>query len=96
MTRSKVHDPLLWSQIQRILREELSAADVVRGPDGELTIVDGIVRGDLSEGTGDGCPGVVVEDLRISWAELGRALMAYQGCKIRIEVEEEGAADEEE
>jgi hypothetical protein len=96
VTRSKTHDPLLWAQIQRILREELSAADAVRGPGGELTIVDGIVRGELTEGTGDGCPGVAVEDLKISWVELGRALMAYQGLKIRIEVEEVAASDEEE
>ena len=91
MTRSKTDDPRLWGEIQRILREELSTtADLVRGADGTLTIVDGIVRGELADGPAEEGPDVVVgADLRISWSELGRTLRPFKGYKIRIEVDED-------
>lgn len=79
-----------WGEIRKKVRGFLSQRDVVRGPDGGLTILNERVRGQLTSGEADddGCPHVLVDDLVLSWAELGRLLMPYEGFAVRIEIDE--------
>lgn len=80
-----------WGEIRRKIRAFLSQRDVVRGPDGDLTILNDRIRGQLTDGEAgeDDCPDVLVDDMVLSWADVGRLLRPYAGFKIRIEVGED-------
>ncbi len=74
------------------IRARLAACDLVRDPDnGRLQLLTGLVRAQLTTDPErpDGPPAVLVDELRISWEELGSILSAYEGFGLEIEVKQE-------
>ncbi len=75
----------LWDRI----RVRLATRDLARDPDnGRLQLLTGDLRAQLTTDPErpDGPPAVLIDDLRLSWEELGLLLSAYEGFALNVRV----------
>ena len=80
-----------WGELRQRIRRRLALRHVVRGATGKLEILADVIRGQLDEaGPDEVGPGVVVDDLRLRWEEVGELLAANVGFGVRIEITEPG------
>ncbi len=75
-----------WGEIRDKIRARLSQRDIARGPDGELRVLHNRIRAQLIGRTDEGTPLVFVDDLELTWNELGALLAMYEGSGLRIEI----------
>jgi hypothetical protein len=78
-----------WGEIRKRIRERLATRSVVRDEHGRLELVGDVLRGQIGQGQG-GMPSVVVDDLELSWEEVGALLQPCVGFGLRIEIHEPG------
>lgn len=76
-----------YGELRVLIREYLSQRDLVRDQGGELQDLHRVIRAQIAS-TGVGCevPVLLVDDLEVTWQELGQLLMTYEGFKVRIEI----------
>ncbi|MFH1469097.1 MAG: hypothetical protein ABIO70_32215 [Pseudomonadota bacterium] len=93
--RARFHegvDPVPWGRLRNAIARRIATRDLVTDPDhGGLHLLTGLIRAQLvpDPADPDGPPAVLVDDLRLSWAQLGRVLSTCEGWGLRIEVTEE-------
>jgi hypothetical protein len=77
-----------WGGMREALRNRLAQRDLARDPrSGRLEILTGVVRAQIGFAGDEGAgPPVLVDDLELSWVELGRLLASYEGWHLRIEI----------
>jgi hypothetical protein len=83
---------LPWGELRQHIRARLAQRDVVRTRDGKLQMLNQLVRGQITSTdaqTGEG-PSVLVDDLELSWEELGQLLNSYEGWHFRLELQDAG------
>ena len=82
-----------WGEIRSRIRTRLAQRSLVHGPDG-LELLTDVIRGQIaeSEDKEDESVSVVIDDLELSWAALGRLLRSHVGFGFRLEIH--GAGEE--
>jgi len=65
-------------EIRKRIRERLATRSVVRDEHGRLELLGDVVRGQIGEGQGS-MPSLVVDDLELSWEEVGALLQSCVG-----------------
>ena len=76
-----------YGEIRDRIRKRLSQRDVVRDPQsGRLEDLHGVIRAQFDEYDDDHMPMLLVDDMRISWRDLGRLLERYNGWGLRIQI----------
>ena len=76
--------------MRRRIRERLAERDIVRDEAGRLQLLRDLVRGQLTESEDGEAPAVLVDDLVLSWDELGALLLPLVGFGLRIEIHDPG------
>ncbi len=80
-----------YGEIRDRIRERLSQRDIVRdSQSGKLENLHNLIRAQLDEYDDDRTPMLLVDDMRISWRDLGRLLERYNGWGLRIQICESG------
>lgn len=74
-----------WGEIRKRIRERLARRDLVADEHGRLVLVADGLRGQLTWSEEDG-PALIVDDVILSWDEVGRLLEAYEGFGVRLEI----------
>ena len=77
-----------WGQMRDRIRERLSQRDLVRDADGGLHCLNRLIRGQISDRDHEetGTPVLLIDDMEITWDELGQLLMVYSGWGLRLEI----------
>jgi len=83
-------EPPPWGELRRRIQSRLAERHVVHDPSGVLTTLTNVIRGQLDEGEEEGIPALLVDDLRLTWDQLGQLLMPVVGFGIRIEIHDPG------
>jgi hypothetical protein len=86
---------LAWGEMREKIRRRLAQRDVVRTPEGKLVMLTHLVRGQVastSSTRGERGPRVLVDDMEISWEELGRLLECYEGWHFRLDIKDASEA----
>ena len=78
-----------WGEIRKQIRERLARRELVRDEAGRLNLLTDVLRGQLTYGDGAG-PAFIVDDVVLSWEELGAFLESYEGFGLRIEIHDPG------
>jgi hypothetical protein len=74
------------------IRQRLATRDLAQDPDdGSLQILTGDIRAQITSSTTDphDLPAVLIDDLELSWEDLGRLLSAYEGFGLQIRITDE-------
>ena len=79
-----------WGEMRKRIRERLAERHIVRDEAGRLHILRDLIRGQLTESEDGVTPSLLVDDLVLTWEELGELLMPCVGFGLRIEVHEVG------
>lgn len=81
-----------WGEIRHRIRARLAEKHVVRDGAGTLHLLRALVRGQLTDGDDADCraPCVIVDDLVVTWDQLGELLSSHIGFGIRVEIHEPG------
>jgi hypothetical protein len=80
-----------WGEMRQRIRERLAQRHVVVDATGELQVLHSIIRGQLTDGDPEEeVLSVVVDDLLISWEQLGQLLRQYSGFGLRLQIHEPG------
>lgn len=85
--------PPRWFEMRNQIRERLAHRHIVRMGDGRLEMLSNKIRGQMVDNGRDDAdaePVVVVDDMTLTWTELGRILSRYAGWGLRLEVTESG------
>jgi hypothetical protein len=95
MERIQPDAPLPYGELRTRIRARLAQRDLVREPrTKELTMLTRLIRGQIEsppEGRlAESLPCLRVDDLVVSWEDLGRMLMTFEGWGLRIEVRDCG------
>jgi hypothetical protein len=78
-----------WWDIRRKIAKRLATRDVVRDPDtGNLEILNMLIRARVGAQGKDG-PEMLVDDLAITWEELGKVLQTYEGWSVKIKISDD-------
>jgi hypothetical protein len=77
-------EPPPWGELRRRMRASLAKRYVVRDLAGTLVMLHDRIRGQLDED--DDRPALLVDDLRLTWDELGDVLLPMVGFNICIEI----------
>lgn len=85
-------EPEPWGPMRTLIRERLSQRDIVRDAKGKLHLLRRTVRAQLSDRDSmeTGLPTLLVDDLELTWDELGELLAPFAGFGLRIEIRECG------
>lgn len=75
-----------WGEMRDKVREHLSRRDVVIDPKGQLQILHRTIRAQIGDLDDDEMPVLLIDDLEISWEDLGRLLRSHTGWNLRIEI----------
>jgi hypothetical protein len=76
-----------YGAMRDLIRERLSQRDLVRDPDtGKLENTRRVVRAQLHSGPDGTDPTLIVDDLQLTWRELGQVLARYSGFGLRIQI----------
>jgi hypothetical protein len=82
----------LYHKLYERIKRALNRKHIER-VEGELRITDaGVVRGQIScADTTDGrIPCLIIDGKEVSWDELGRMLMTYEGFQFKLEIKDSG------
>jgi len=79
-----IDGPEPWGELRTRIRQRLSQRDVVRDEHGRLEILNGLVRAQIT--SRDGEPSFLVDDMELTWDEIGSLLTSYEGWGLRIEI----------
>lgn len=84
----KVGEAQPWGEMRDRIREHLSRRDVVRDAAGRLQLLHRRIRAQISETDQETEPklSLRVDDLELSWEELGDLLRSHVGWNLRIEI----------
>ncbi len=82
-------------ELRARIAKRLSERHVVRDADGHLHLAGDVLRGQITCAPGspldeEGLPILLVDDVELSWLEVGRLLMTYEGFGCRLEIREAG------
>lgn len=94
--RADADGRLPYGEIRERIRSRLSERSVARDPDtGRLEILNRTVRCQITDENVDrddeaSGPNLYVDDQLITWTDLGRMLVSYNGFGLRIEVRDPG------
>ena len=88
---ARADEPPPWGEVRSRIRTRLAQRSVVHGPDG-LELLTDVVRGQITEpeDRDEESVSVVIDDLELSWAALGRLLRSHVGFGFRLEIHEAG------
>ncbi len=77
-----------WGRMREALRTRLAQRDLAQDPrSGRLEILARVLRAQIGfAGHEEDGPPLLVDDLELSWADLGRLLSSYEGWHLRIEI----------
>ena len=76
-----------WGDMRDHIRDRLSQRDLVRDKTGKLDNIRNVIRAQIHDLDSDrSAPMLVVDDMRITWDELGQVLMPYSGWGLRIQI----------
>lgn len=79
-----------WGELRERIRSRLCQRDIVPEDRGELEILNQLVRAQISDTGRSGerrdTPILYVDDMELTWEDLGRALMTYSGWGLRLEI----------
>jgi len=81
-----------WGSMRDKIRERLSQRDLVRDEKGKLQDLRRVIRAQLSDEdrTDSGTPVLLIDDMKVTWEELGEYLMTYSGWGLRLEIRDCG------
>jgi hypothetical protein len=79
-----------WGEMRRRIQERLSERHIVRDEAWRLQLLRDLIRGQLTEREDGVTPSLRVDDLVLTWEELGKLLMPSVGFGLRVEVHEPG------
>ncbi len=80
-----------WGEMRRRIRQRLAQRHVVRNAQGRLEVLADVIRGQVDEsGPDETGPGLFVDDLRLTWEEIGELLSSNVGFGVRIEITDPG------
>lgn len=79
-----------WGAMRIRIRDRLARKHIVRDKAGKLHILGDVVRAQIRDDGETGLPTVVVDDLVITWKELGELLLERSGFGIRLAISEPG------
>lgn len=79
-----------WGRMREALRARLAQRDLARNPRSDrLEILAKVVRAQIGfAGDPEDGPPVLVDDLALSWVDLGRLLASYEGWHLRLEIKD--------
>jgi hypothetical protein len=79
-----------WGRMRELLRARLARRDLASDPrSGRLEILTNVVHAQVGFATEeDGGPPLFIDDLELSWVDLGRLLASYEGWHLRIEIKD--------
>jgi hypothetical protein len=75
--------------MRELIRERLSRRDLVKTKNG-LEMLTRTIRGQIGEAASGETPSVLIDDLEVTWDELGQLLRSYAGFGLRLEIREAG------
>jgi hypothetical protein len=85
-------EPPPYGEIREKIADRLSTRDIVRDPEsGDRQVLNGLIRAQITcdlEGDVE-VPLLIVDGEQITWEELGRLLMTYEGWGLHIKITEE-------
>ncbi len=73
-----------WGEIRKRIRERLARRDLVQDEDGRLVLVADGFRGQLT--WSDDGVALIIDDVILSWDEVGQLLAAHEGFALHIEI----------
>lgn len=81
-----------YGELRTRLRKRLAERSLVRDARGVLHLLQDSLRGQLAEGAAEeeGSPRVLVDDMELTWEELGRLLAPHVGFGLRLSVHDAG------
>ena len=80
-----------YAEMRRVIRARLAERSIAKSGDAGWQVLSDVVRGQLREADDDQeGPNVVVDDVELTWAELGRVLMEHVGFGLRMVITDEG------
>jgi hypothetical protein len=74
-----------WGAIRKRIRERLARRDLTRDENGRAILVADALRGQLTWSPEEGLA-VIIDDVVLSWDEVGRLLECYEGFDLRLEI----------
>lgn len=87
----RIEDPPPYGELRDHIRERLSQRDLVRHPrTGKLENLRRTIRAQVHDTADDGELLLTVDDMQITWRELGEVLAPYCGWGLRIQICEYG------
>jgi hypothetical protein len=76
-----------YGQMRDLIRERLSQRDLIRNPETRrLENTRRTVRAQIHSGPEGTDPTLIVDDLQLTWRELGQVLARYGGFGLRLEI----------
>lgn len=85
-------EPPPYGEIREKIEERLATRDLVRDPNsGNLVVLNGLIRAQITcdPDSGSEFPLFLIDGEEITWEEMGRLLMTYEGWGLRIKITEE-------
>lgn len=81
-----------WGAMRDKIRERLSQRDLVRDEEGKLRDLRRVIRAQLSDEdrADSGTPVLLIDDMKVTWEDLGEYLMTYAGWGLRLEIRDCG------
>lgn len=84
-----------WGEMRDLVQSRLCQRDVVRDGRGKLQVLHNLIRAQITDIDSEGRefidqPHLVIDDINVSWEELGQALTCFTGFGLRIEIHEAG------
>lgn len=76
--------PAPWGELRTKIRERLAQRDVVRDEEGRIEVLNNLIRAQIS--CRDGEPTLLVDDMELTWEEVGSILVTYEGWGLRMEI----------
>lgn len=74
-----------WGEMRSRIRDRLARKHIVRDRAGKLHILGDVVRAQIHN-DGEALPTVVVDDIVITWEELGELVLPYSGFGMRLTI----------
>lgn len=79
-----------WGEMRSRIRDRLARKHIVRDRAGKLHILGDVVRAQIHNDGKAALPTVVVDDIVITWEELGELVLPYSGFGVRLTICEPG------
>jgi hypothetical protein len=80
-----------YDELRKMIQTRLAQRSIARHPTDGWQVLDQVIRGQLREGDDEAIgPNVLVDDVELTWAELGQVLMGHVGFGVRVVITDEG------